>query len=257
MLDLTVTRIVNVYHTDRQGWRRQLSAPRGYAALVFFTEGENCYLFGERRITARAGDLLLLPGDVPYAGTPHGNRVGYFVMDFECAPADVLAQLGAPLLFTPASPEELYGRFQQAVRLWQRQPVEVNLRLRALLYDVLGQCLSEPEATAGRLPTEALLQHIADHLADPQLSVETLCRKYYISESQLRRNLQKATGHTPKAYIRLLRMHKARAALAETDLPIKEIAAGCGFLSPYYFSRCFTEDTGLSPREYRRRHTGA
>ena len=254
MLDLTVKRIVNVYRTARRGWSRPVSRPRGLSALVLFTEGENRYLFGERTLTARAGYLLLLPGDQPYAGVTHEEQVGYFVMDLECEPADAFTALGAPLLFAPADAELCADRLREALALWERQPLEANFRLRAILYELLGLVFAEAKRAEGRLPTDAVLRYIVENLGDPALTVEALCRRFYISESQLRRNIEKATGHTPKEYLRRLRINKARTALTETALPIQEIAAACGFASPYYFSRCFTEETGLSPRAYRKRY---
>ena len=255
MLDLTVKRIVNVYHTARRGWSRPVSHPRGLSALVLMIEGENRYLFGDRVITARAGDLLLLPGDVPYAGITHEERVAYFVIDFECEPSAAFTELGAPLVFTPADTARCADRLREALTLWTHQPRESSFCLRAILYELLGSVFAEAKRAEGHLPTDEVLRYIVAHLGDPALTVTALCRRFYISESQLRRNLEKATGYTPKEYLRRLRINKARTALTETTLPIREIAAACGFASPYYFSRCFAEETGLSPRAYRLRYT--
>ncbi len=47
-------------------------------------------------------------------------------------------------------------------------------------------------------------------------------------------------------------MVEAKQLLTGTDWPVKCIAAELGFSDPDYFGRCFKQDTGLTPRLYRR-----
>ena len=97
-----------------------------------------------------------------------------------------------------------------------------------------------------------IVSYIAKNIGDSTLSVADLCRKFFISESQLRRNIQRATRLTPSEYILTLRLNRAKNELSYTDRSVMEIAARCGFASPYYFSRCFSEEMGMSPLAYRK-----
>jgi AraC-like DNA-binding protein len=47
------------------------------------------------------------------------------------------------------------------------------------------------------------------------------------------------------------RVDRVRLLLAETDLPLRAIAAEVGYASEFYLSRQFRERTGMSPREFR------
>lgn len=48
-------------------------------------------------------------------------------------------------------------------------------------------------------------------------------------------------------------IEQARRSLRETVAPVSAIGESCGFASLAQFNRCFTEQTGEDPAEYRRR----
>ena len=50
-------------------------------------------------------------------------------------------------------------------------------------------------------------------------------------------------------------MKRARTLLLDRKLLIKEVARRTGYADPLYFSAEFRRLHGLSPREFRRRHT--
>lgn len=59
-------------------------------------------------------------------------------------------------------------------------------------------------------------------------------------------------GITPTQYITKLRVNKAVELLGQKDFCILEIAHMTGFISLSNFYKCFKEQIGLAPREYRK-----
>ena len=82
-MDITVNKVINVHHTEGSDWRRDIFAPRKHQALVAFTEGEIEYYFEGLTLTARKGDILLLPGNLPYSGKKLSQTVSLSVIDFD------------------------------------------------------------------------------------------------------------------------------------------------------------------------------
>ncbi len=72
-----------------------------------------------------------------------------------------------------------------------------------------------------------------------------------LSYVQFLRRFKSFAGMTPSDYIIALRLQKAKALLADTELLIKDISAACGFENEYYFSNFFKKHTALSPSAYR------
>ena len=85
-----------------------------------------------------------------------------------------------------------------------------------------------------------------------KLSVEELADGCGYSTVHFINLFKKYYGYTPKAYISLLRMDKARKLLANTKDTVGEIAAACGFSDALYFSRFFREQFQMSPAAYRK-----
>ncbi len=50
------------------------------------------------------------------------------------------------------------------------------------------------------------------------------------------------------------RLQHARALLRDSDMPIDKVATASGFSEAHYFRRCFKQDSGLSPTQWRSLH---
>jgi AraC-like DNA-binding protein len=72
-----------------------------------------------------------------------------------------------------------------------------------------------------------------------------------VSVSQLNRIAQSWMGQSTMEIVRRTKVEQARRMLADDLLSIKEVAAACGFASPYHFSKVFRRIDGLPPTEYR------
>ena len=58
---------------------------------------------------------------------------------------------------------------------------------------------------------------------------------------------------TPNNFILNYRLKHAAALLQQyPDIPIAEVSDRCGFISPVYFSRCFKNQYGCTPQNYRK-----
>ena len=233
-------------------WRRKDFKKRNFDGIVFFSNGENEYRFQDKTIVAKKGDILFLPGNLPYRGIAHTNMSSYYVINFLCTSEDAFELLDAPCVYTPRDFETMRVRFENILGVWKRQQIDVGLKVKSFLYSILCETISEHRMTAPRQLTDSILQYIVDHTGDPLLTVNDLCSRFSISASQLRRNIYKATGLTPNEYILQLRLNKAKYELACTKKTIKQIAFDCGFASQYYFSRCFSKSLTISPTDYRR-----
>jgi AraC family transcriptional regulator of arabinose operon len=64
------------------------------------------------------------------------------------------------------------------------------------------------------------------------------------------------TGQTPQQLLTAYRLARAAELLIMTGKPIAEIAEDTGFANPFYFSRVFRRAHAMSPRDYRKQHTG-
>lgn len=95
------------------------------------------------------------------------------------------------------------------------------------------------------------LTYIMDRL-DQKIILSELAAVVGLSYAQFFRLFKENVGAVPSDHILMLRLQRARQLLVETDLPIREIAAACGFENEFYFSNVFKKQTALAPSVFRR-----
>lgn len=123
---------------------------------------------------------------------------------------------------------------------------------RALYRAVLPQLAGD--AQVSREVSErvkAMLSYIHESYGEP-VSVDDIARAASVSQREAFRAFRQVLDTTPTLYLMRYRINAAARMLAETALPVTDIALACGFSSSSYFCRAFHEMTGASPREFRK-----
>ncbi|MEK6302457.1 MAG: AraC family transcriptional regulator [Acidobacteriota bacterium] len=82
-------------------------------------------------------------------------------------------------------------------------------------------------------------------------SLEEIASAAYLSEYHFARLFKEIIGVTPHVYLANLRLERARKLLAETELPISEVASMVGYHSQSHFTKIFKSITGTTPGAYR------
>ena len=97
-----------------------------------------------------------------------------------------------------------------------------------------------------------ILSYIKKHFKEP-LSAKEVAARFFISPVYVGRVIQQASGETFKQYVNRLKMEEAKQLLSSSDQLVYEIAEELGFKDSKYFISRFTEETGMSPAEYRKK----
>ena len=83
------------------------------------------------------------------------------------------------------------------------------------------------------------------------LKVSEYARRLCVSSERLRQACVRSSASSPLALLNARRLLEAKRTLLYTGMSIGLIAEACGFPDPAYFSRFFTQRTGVSPMAYR------
>ncbi|MFC4009417.1 helix-turn-helix domain-containing protein [Nonomuraea purpurea] len=118
---------------------------------------------------------------------------------------------------------------------------------------VLATASARPEgAEEGDQRVRRALAIIAASPGAPH-SVASLARAVALSPSRFAHLFAEETGQAPMRAVRQARVRHAAGLLEVTDLDVGQVAAASGFVSPFHFSRAFSREYGLPPRDYRAR----
>ena len=115
---------------------------------------------------------------------------------------------------------------------------------------------SEEQPRKGQLSAGQLnvIRERAASLSEPAPSLAELARLCGMIERNLLRLFKQTTGESVAAFVRNIRCDRAREMLAQTELPLKEIAYRLGFASHSSFTAAFRRETGINPTDFRRDH---
>lgn len=131
--------------------------------------------------------------------------------------------------------------------------VENLNRAAAAFYDLVIESLYAFEKAPERKPiiiAQKIKQYIDNNLHE-EISVTSIAKAFYLSETHVIRIFRDKYAETPKQYILRKKIEEAKKMLLETALQIKEIAMILHFADSYHFSHTFKRYTKYSPEKFR------
>jgi AraC-like DNA-binding protein len=93
-------------------------------------------------------------------------------------------------------------------------------------------------------------EYIDDNI-DQRISVELLAGLAKLSVCYFVGAFKQSMDVTPHDYLMRQRVERTKELLADTDMPLSEIALVAGFADQSHLARRFRQHVGMSPRDYR------
>jgi len=236
--------------------------------INYILDGEGALSQGGSETRLRAGDLTMLDSSHPFDAHRQPLRDSWSQLTLQL-PHKLLPlpeKTVQRVLATPISGRSgmggVFARWLSDLnaRASEFTPADISTLTSVtldLLASVIARCLEAEEALTPEARRSALRARInafvEQHLADPDLSPQTIADAHHISLRHLQQLLAEERT-SPAAWIRHRRLERCRLDLADPRLnarPIQAIAARWGFTDPTHFSRLFRTAYGIPPRDYR------
>ncbi len=115
----------------------------------------------------------------------------------------------------------------------------------------IGESVTDRSVSAAERLTQRFKAEIAQHVRQVQ-RVSHYADRLAVSPNHLNKAVRQTTGRTATAWIDEMLILEAKVLLAQTSLPIADVAAGVGLSNASYFGRFFRDKTGRTPSEYRK-----
>lgn len=99
---------------------------------------------------------------------------------------------------------------------------------------------------------EKLNLTLEKNITNPGFSVDDFAHMMKVGRTVFYKKVKGITGYSPNEYMRIIRMKKAAELLQNSDLTVTEVAYKTGINDPFYFSKCFKAQFGISPSTYQK-----
>ena len=228
--------------------------------LYLLKSGQRDIYIGNRLYTAQPGDTaLILPGtphrsfgDTPYSGVCVEFTEDYIRRAYTREERQMIRECFAkPIISIPREAVDFLWQEGSAAREEECQARKYLMRMMEILR--VYQDLTDPHA---KLSVRSDLSPMGSYIQKHYLEIkglDDLADHYGRTKSYLCRVFKQQTGISIVTYINSLKIQHACQYLEETDLPVKEIAARCGFSSVIYFNRVFKAVMEQTPEAVRRK----
>ncbi|MDR1892922.1 MAG: AraC family transcriptional regulator [Oscillospiraceae bacterium] len=239
---------------DRQtykGWKVGTRALKDHE-LVLITAGKGSVTVGNRNYPLKENDILYFPPGLIHAlNTDETNFMIFYAAHFDLAgkggrlPLPVRSHVDVSIQIRRLWREmhEVYIK-KPYMRQWKQ-----NIIFQNILYEIFA--VSRDNILPKNL--QRVNKVIAYIHANPykKFSVADLTQIAGIKKAYFMHIFKAITKQTPLKYTLNLKLEHSKNMLANTSLPIKEIAEICGFNDGLYYSRMFRSAFGISPSAFR------
>ena len=240
---------VTPFHIGEYPNQLPVNRPNGYNWNLFLwvTKGECVLEIGDTKTILTEGHGFFSKKNIPYAYTKtseifstqwvafsggeqlfsHFNTEDYFLFDTPKSLPDSALQLEkvCTLNSAPVRAAQTY--------LWVTEFLDKLSCKKTSLSEKITDYLEE------NCHQQITLNEIAEHFKTDKY---ILCHKYNAD-----------TGTSVMKALKNIRLKKAKQLLKYCDYSVEDVAYLCGYESASYFIKLFREETGITPRQYRKK----
>lgn len=229
----------------------QIHKNRPYSGLVFFTDGENEFIFEEHTVKMSPGKILYLPEGCSYR--VHKTNSSCIAINFRinnCNEPD--------FIHTPKNIAKFEELFAKAEYFWRTRPAGYYSKCMANIYSILHLIENESQAAYTTNSNAAKLSKAIDYIHNnyttETISIEYLAQISNMSATYFRKLFKQVYGTSPITYVINMKIQRAKEMLRSKMYTVEQVAALSGYNDPSFFRREFKKYTDMTPTEYISKH---
>lgn len=253
--DISVTETEYVYHMERPCGFTFSKENIPYHTMALIISGSADYRCGSEHFAVQPGDLLFFHKNTTYSAQVISSEPWeHIVISFRTGEGEDLRGFPLETVNKVTHSKQLEELFRQAFQVWSQCAFAYKIQVKAIVTQILFEVISENfnhffDSDTAQISLKAVTDHIEQYYMT-KITVEDMAKISGYSASHFARIFTKVYGVSPIRYLNLIRIMHAKNLLRTNQYTTSEIAQKCGFSNVYYFSRCFKQLTGTTPKRW-------
>lgn len=242
------------FTTASEQWKYK-QPPKHYNMLIFVMQGTALTDIDGESFTVSSGNLIYIPSGATFSSRGLKGIFDYYCLHFNfenfpaCYPFKKFYEVPSP---------DYYERlFENISFLWLSRNIGYMLQIRALIYQILGNLLTDSTMDESRIKgletIKKSIEYMEDNYFSPSLTVENIASASGITSAHFRNLFKSIYAVSPLKHINNIRISHAARYLQYTPMPVNKISEALGFTNVYHFSKVFKAAMGVSPAAYRKK----
>ncbi|MDO4159534.1 MAG: AraC family transcriptional regulator [Prevotellaceae bacterium] len=235
--------------------------------LIFCMEGTGWYRVDGKEYHVEANQFFILPAGKPHvyaSDTQHpwtiywvhfsGEHAGIYA-DGALAPQSVKPNIHSRICDRINIFEEIFTTLASGCDRESLRYASSLLHYYLASVRYVRQFRNAGEKINDTNVVAAAIHYMKENI-EKKLTLKDLADYTGYSSSHFSSLFKEQTGHSPLNYLTIIKIQQACAMLDNTNMKINQICFKVGIEDCYYFSRVFSKQMGMSPKQYREAKKG-
>ena len=254
----------NTIHCHRQKFMGKNSHRHAYYEIELIVNGSGTHIINGNAYEERTGDIFIMRL-TDFHEFVHTKETENWVIEIPTSYvsgdiANMMMQVNGDIVTNLTNGDfekakSIYCMIEEVKdkkeKIYDLLKQHLTLSLILFILDRTDKNISKSASNDERL--YAIIEYINANIAQPELSINSIAAKFYISRSYLSAFFKKNMGITLSAYLRKIRLSNAAMQLASTNKKVMDISVDSGFNSLTTFLREFKKEYGISPSDMRQK----
>lgn len=251
-----------------------------FSEMFLVTGGKGTHKVASYQYPLQVGDVFIINGDTehgfenveeltlinlmfddqnPFFELPTMRKLPGYQALFKIEPwARQTTEYRAKLTLNPKQTEQVMNLLCQIKEEYEYAQPGFEIMISGAMQQLIVMLSRSYQQQQEEFPTTTLalgraLVFLEQNFSDPELTSEQIARHAFISKRQLERLFRQFFNTSPNKYLRDLQLKHAKILLStEQKSSIQEIAEMSGFSDGGYFSKCFKEKFGMTPKQVKK-----
>jgi len=223
-----------------------------WTEINYIVDGCAEYTVNDIRYKVKKGDLLCTQKDTIRSANTYPDDL----MECYCISGLVYnasfkeVPMPFPFLTHVGVHQDIISMYRNFDSIWAAREPGYELKARGLYMMILQRFLElvyfDEKTKKYNIRVRKAIDYIIEHYSE-NLSVQDVSKKVGLSASYFGSLFKEETGTSFHHFLNKIRLNRAEDMLRSSEYNVNEVAWACGFSDPFYFSKVYKENSGISP----------